>query len=253
MTPFNKLVLNEHIKQFKRGRGIVLLGVIFFLNLAVAIGLKFTLSDTNFTFWDYLNVSTYLIYMLNFLTVIIAGDIVSGEFSQGTVKSLLTRPISRFKILKAKYATVLLSVGYVIGLHLLLAFCFGLLFFYSTVLEMNDGVLLNVLLKYIFGAVEMMVYASFTMLLSIVTRRTLFSVSFSMFFLLAIKLFLVAMSELNIVQFKYLLFANTNLSQYYFGSPLFPGMTLTFSISVILIHMILFIVISVLSFVRKDV
>ncbi|MGP4070853.1 hypothetical protein ACTWP7_19880 [Halobacillus sp. B29] len=61
------------------------------------------------------------------------------------------------------------------------------------------------------------------------------------------------MSEFKVVPFKYLLFANTNLSQYFFGGQLFSGMTIPFSILNILIHMILFIVVSGLFFVRKDV
>ena len=42
------------------------------------------------------------------LTVIVAAGIVASEFSQGTIKMLLSRPVKRWKILTSKYLTVIL-------------------------------------------------------------------------------------------------------------------------------------------------
>lgn len=42
------------------------------------------------------------------LTVIVAAGIVASEFSQGTIKMLLTRPVKRWKIMTSKYMAVLL-------------------------------------------------------------------------------------------------------------------------------------------------
>src|SRR6478609_844788 len=53
------------------------------------------------------------------LTVIVAAGIVASEFSQGTIKMLLTRPVKRWKILLSKFLTVnlfgmvLMLIGYV--------------------------------------------------------------------------------------------------------------------------------------------
>jgi|GEM_PF-3318073 len=46
------------------------------------------------------------------LTLIIASDMVSSEFSSGTIKVLITRPVSRFKIILSKFiiSTVLCSL-----------------------------------------------------------------------------------------------------------------------------------------------
>ena len=46
--------------------------------------------------------------IVTLLTIIVAGSIVSTEFSQGTIKMLLTRPVSRWKVLTSKYITVIL-------------------------------------------------------------------------------------------------------------------------------------------------
>jgi ABC-2 type transport system permease protein len=253
MSYFNKLVLNEHIKQFKRRRSIVLFGALFFMNFVVAVGMKYVYSNTNFTYWEFMNASTYLIFLLNFVVVIFAGDIVSSEFTQGTIKMLLTRPAKRIKILHAKYVTVLLSIVYVVTIHLLLSMFFGLIFFFPTFLDIGDGILSMVALRTAFGLIEMIVIASFTMMLSVISRSSLFSVSFSIFFLMSIKLFLMVMSHYQVVQFKYLVFANANLSQYFYGDPMFFGMTLNFSIMNILIHMVLFYLVSAFLFTKRDV
>ena len=54
------------------------------------------------------------------LTVIVAAGIVASEFSQGTIKMLLTRPVKRWKILLSKFLTVnvfgmfLMVIGYAV-------------------------------------------------------------------------------------------------------------------------------------------
>jgi len=52
---------------------------------------------------------------------------------------------------------------------------------------------------------------------------------------------------------KYLLFANTNLMPYFFGEPMFEGMTLPFSITNISIHMLLFFLLAGYLFSKRDV
>ena len=55
------------------------------------------------------------------LTVIVAAGIVASEFTQGTIKMLLSRPVKRWKILTAKYVTVnlfgilLMLIGFVVS------------------------------------------------------------------------------------------------------------------------------------------
>ena len=56
------------------------------------------------------------------LTVIVAAGIVASEFSQGTIKMLLSRPVKRWKILTSKYVTVILFgillmlVGFIVSI-----------------------------------------------------------------------------------------------------------------------------------------
>ena len=56
------------------------------------------------------------------LTVIVAAGIVASEFTQGTIKMLLSRPVKRWKILTSKYVTVILFgillmlVGFIVSI-----------------------------------------------------------------------------------------------------------------------------------------
>ncbi len=52
---------------------------------------------------------------------------------------------------------------------------------------------------------------------------------------------------------KYILFANVNLNQYIDGEPLVKGMTMTFSIIVLIIYFVIFNVISYIGFTKRDI
>jgi ABC-2 type transport system permease protein len=54
------------------------------------------------------NAASYL--LLPLLAIVFASDIVSGEFQQGTIKILLTRPVRRSRVLASKLAALLLSI-----------------------------------------------------------------------------------------------------------------------------------------------
>ncbi|KAA0544964.1 hypothetical protein FZW96_19270 [Bacillus sp. BGMRC 2118] len=52
---------------------------------------------------------------------------------------------------------------------------------------------------------------------------------------------------------KYILFANTNLQQYFDGNPTFDSMTLPFSILIIFVHLLVFIGITFTVFNKRDI
>lgn len=253
MNYFYNLVYNENVKIYKQFKTWGLLALLGLMNLFVVAAMKYIFNDTNFTFWDYVNASTFTIFVLNFICIIIAGDIVSNEFSAGTIKLLLIRPASRLKILAAKYAAVLLFIILVITLHLLLTLLFGGIFFFDSVAEIDDVIARVMILKYLFGLIEIIIVCTFAMMLSTVTRSSVFSVSVPIFLLMAGMLLIELLDHYNVQYGKYLLFANANLSQYFVGIPKFEGMTLSFSVINIVIHMFVFFLLSYVSFVKRDV
>ncbi|KHF40627.1 ABC transporter permease [Halalkalibacter okhensis] len=253
MNYFFDLVFTENIKIYKRPRSWVLIGLLVVMNLLVAMAMRFIFFDTNFTFWDHLNISTYILFVLNFLCIIIAGDLVSSEFSSGTIKLVLIRPATRLKILLAKYVAVLLFIVLVVCVHLFTSVLFGGAFFFSTILTLDPAFIVRIILNYGFGFIEIVVVCTFVMMISIVTRSSTFSISMSIFLLMSIPLLLELLSHYHIEAGKYILFANTNLAQYFYGRPLFEGMTVYFSLVNLTIHMTVFFIVSIFTFSKRDV
>jgi len=69
------------------------------------------------------NASSYL--LLPLLAIVFASDIVSGEFAQGTIKLLLTRPVGRANVLASKLAALLLAITLTILFGGAVAYLFG--------------------------------------------------------------------------------------------------------------------------------
>lgn len=68
-----------------------------------------------------------LIIQLPLLVALVTGDLISGESAMGTLRYSITKPISRFKFISAKWATSILYCGVI--LVLLGVFAYGLSMF----------------------------------------------------------------------------------------------------------------------------
>src|SRR5215471_1043802 len=69
------------------------------------------------------NAASYL--LLPLLALVFASDIVSSEFSQGTIKLLLTRPVGRANVLASKLAALALAITLTILFGGIVAYVFG--------------------------------------------------------------------------------------------------------------------------------
>jgi ABC-2 type transport system permease protein len=69
------------------------------------------------------NASSYL--LLPLLAILFAADIVSSEFSQGTIKLLLTRPVGRARVLTSKFVALALAITLTVLLGGVVAYLFG--------------------------------------------------------------------------------------------------------------------------------
>lgn len=192
--------------------------------------------------------------LITCLGVIVAASIVSKEFSDGTIKLLLIRPISRSKILISKYATVVLSAMGMLLLHFVLSsIMFNVLFkpaIYSFVVQ-------DLFSQYGYFSIELLLVLTLAFMISTVFRNQGLAIGLTLFLYLTGGM---------IVQFlaryfsgaKYLLFANWDLSRSYEGvdPTVFPGLhgiTTSFSISVIIFYYLAFIAITWVTFNKRDV
>jgi ABC-2 type transport system permease protein len=204
-----------------------------------------------------------LIIIVTIFTVVIAADSVAGEFGGGTIKLLLIRPASRAKILLSKYISVLIfSV-------LLLAVLFGSSFLLSGFMEgfkdigishvyMDNGHMIHevgifghVVNTYGYKCVDLIMIVTLAFMLSTVFRSSSLAIGLSLGLLFVGSGIVQVISRYSWA--KYYLFTNTDLTQYLNNQPIMEGMTLKFSILVIVIYFLIFNIMSFSIFKKRDV
>lgn len=212
--------------------------------------------------WGFMNTSKSMISLVTLFTIIIAAGSVAAEFSWGTIKLLLIRPVSRSKILASKYVS---SLSFALMLLILLfIFSFtvgGLLYGFASVeqpyLAYVDGnveeqsMLFHILSLYGYSAVNLLMFVTFAFMLSTVFRSSSLSIGLAIFLMFTGQQIVMFFSKYEWV--KYTLFANIDLMQYIDGIPVVEGMTMGFSVVVLTIYFIIFIALSWLVFNKRDV
>ncbi|KAA0544963.1 ABC transporter permease subunit [Bacillus sp. BGMRC 2118] len=109
MKSFYYLLSNEFMKIFKRPGVWAFLVTLFVLDILLAIFVRQVFGHSGkMTFWEYMNISSRALLFVQLISIVYAGDIVSGEYTKGTIKFLLIRPFKRSKILLSKFVTILL-------------------------------------------------------------------------------------------------------------------------------------------------
>ncbi|TRZ37467.1 ABC transporter permease [Niallia circulans] len=220
-------------------------------------------TNVDYSAWDFVSDTTELISFAGLFTIIIAAGIVANEFTWGTVKLLLIRPISRAKILLSKYLTVLLF-----GIFLLLIlFAFSLLlggilfgfpdtstpylnYHEGTVKEQN--MVVHLLISYGLNSISLLMITTMAFMISSVFRNSSLAVGISIF-LMFMGGTVTFMLATKFEWAKYILFANTDLSQYFEGTPIVQGMTMTFSIIMLCVYFLIFHLLAFLVFKKRDV
>jgi ABC-2 type transport system permease protein len=220
------------------------------------------------TLWAYVGSNEILqigVFLITMFSIIIGGGIVANEFSQGTIKLLLIRPSKRWKILLSKYITVLLYALVMLVVSFIVSFIIAaILFSFKGVgepyLNYNNGVVTEVNMfahtfsLYGYACIKLVMMVTFAFAISSLFRSSAMAIGLSVFLLFAGNIIITALigfKKENIA--KYILFANTDLTQYTSGSPLINGMTMQFSITVLIVYFVAFNLISFLGFTKRDV
>ncbi|MFY4777041.1 ABC transporter permease subunit [Metabacillus sp. RGM 3146] len=209
--------------------------------------------------------------LLPLMVMVIASDIVSSESTNGTIKLLLTRPIKRWKILLSKYLTLLLAISFIVLSVGVLSFLIsGMAMGYGgwnlPVLTgfsiqgselMTSGVHMMSQWQYIFidfGLVWFVaiIVGTLTFSLSALMKSTASVMGVMLASLIAGAILSNMVSSWDSA--KYLFMVNLRLTDYISGmAPPIEGMTLGFSMIVLLIWAILGLIVSFFFFTRKDV
>ncbi|GMA64312.1 ABC transporter permease [Alicyclobacillus fastidiosus] len=205
------------------------------------------------------NLSTLLIAFI----LVVAGDIVASEFSTGTIKMLLTQTSTRTKIITAKYISMLLygllatSLMFVASLVIGWLF-FGIVgadapFFYTGVHQtiQHMPTIAYLLMQYGFLLVQIVLMSTIAFMISAIFRSSALAITISLLAFLVGSTLVKVLSSYSWA--KYILFANTDLSQFVINGPSIKGLTLGFSITMLVVYFFVMNVLAWIFFVKRDV
>jgi ABC-2 type transport system permease protein len=225
--------------------------------------LDHNISPMQSTLWNGVMSASMLIQIVTLFTVIITGDMVAGEFTWGTIKLLLIRPASRSKILLSKYISIILfALVLLVMLFASAVLVNGILYGFhdigmpylkvnSSGLVQESNLVLHVLSTYALKLVDLIMVVTLAFMISTVFRSASLAIGISIFIMFAGQA--ISMLLMRYSWGKYFLFANTDLTQYLQGRPLQEGMTMGFSITVLIIYFIVFNALSWSIFRKRDV
>lgn len=255
MIDFLKLVANENMKIYSRVRTWVMLGILIFFNVMLPVLLNLTGAPMDP--WTAFTWTESFTFMLNTIfTVVIAADLVAGEFTWGTIKLLLIRPWSRGKILLSKFLAMilfsLLGTAIVAGVGMLSS---ALLFSSISPISFRpevsgvEAAMIMLLTDYI----ELFVISLIAFMISTVFRSGSLAIGLSMLMLFTKDLFGMLFNPEKYEWAKYILFLHMDLSDY-IHSPVGPGgVGIGFSIAVLVGYCLIFALVSWWSFAKRDV
>lgn len=225
--------------------------------------LKHKIKPHHYQAGDFVIDNAFLTALISLFTIVIAGGIIANEFTYGTIKQLLIRPVSRTTILASKFVAMLICSMFMMVILICITYIVGLIFFGATSLNPNllferpDGFSSNALFNeivLIYGLkfVNVITLGTFGFMISSLLRNNGLAIGLSMFIM-----FLGSTVSAFITQYKwskYLLFTNSDLSRYYhFVGPFRDDMSVSFSVTVTLIYLVIFIVIAWFAFVKRDI
>ena len=209
---------------------------------------------------DYLQYGANLMSLVTIMAVIITAAIVSSEFQTGTIKMLLTRPVSRAKVLTSKLATVFLYGLLLYGFALAFSYLIGLIFFdniQNVQLVVENGAVIEKLANEDLGKYILYSFSNFIMsiLFAFMIGSVFRSSSLAIGLTLAISFFsslvVLFLAKYEIV--KYIWITHTDLTQYLYGTTIVPDITIGLSLAVLAVYAVIFVVVSYLVFVKRDV
>lgn len=212
--------------------------------------------------WSFVGESPDAIQFILIFTIIVAGGMVASEFSWGTIKLLLIRPVSRTTILASKYLSTMLYALLLIIITFVFAWLWGGVLFgfdfspgthlsYANGKVVEENIVWHMWKEYGFASILLLMMATFAFMMSTIFRNSSLAIGFSIFLSMSGTVAVQLLSKYDWV--KYILFANVDLKQYFDGTPLIKGMTLNFSLSVLAVYFVLFTALSWLVFKKRDV
>ena len=194
------------------------------------------------------------------LTVIAAAGIVASEFSQGTIKMLLSRPVKRWKILTSKYIVVILFGILLMFIGFVVSIASAYIFFASSggqALEWNGQQIVEVsvwgrgLYILLLSSGSVIITTTFAFMIGSVFRSSSLAIGLSLFIYFMGSTVVMFLAKYEIV--KYIVFTHMDLTQHTSDFQMVEGITMQFSLTVLAVYFMIFLVISYTVFNRRDI
>lgn len=209
--------------------------------------------DTNMGF------ATFLALLL----IIACAALTAGEFSEGTMKTMISRPYSRNQILSAKFVAVLIYGLELLGVTFVSSFIVAGIFYgfngigaYSLMWTGSKIVyipaVLNALVIFALDFLTVIVYTTLAFALSVIFRSRSIATGFSLFLLL-IGGSLTRLLGIFVDWGKFILFNVSNFSTYITEGSVFTGTSLPFALIVSAIYCIIFMFCGYFIFAKRDI
>ena len=213
------------------------------------------------TFSDMMSFGTDMIVLVTIFAVVVAADIVSSEFGAGTIKMLLTRPAARWKILLSKLVTVVLYGFTLFVIGVAVSALVGVILFgtgSSVELQIVDGAVKEfspwslMAEGTLLSLGDFFISIIFAFLIGSLFRSSSLAVGITLVCMLMGSTIVMMLSKYEFT--KYIWLAHSDLTQHMEGrSPMIEGVTLGYSIGVLAIYAIVFLIITFASFQKRDV
>lgn len=219
--------------------------------------------NEEYNLWNFVTDVSQLIQFAGLFTITVAAGIVASEFSWGTIKLLLIRPINRGKILLSKYITVLLFGFLMLVILFVFSALLGALLFglpetsvpylnYFAGKVTEQPMVIHLIIYYFLQSINMVMLATMAFMISAVFRNSSLAIGLSLFLMFTGGQ-VTRLISMKYEWAKYILFANTDLMQYFEGMPMIEGMTLSFSILMLILYFCLFQFLAFYVFQKRDI
>ncbi len=218
--------------------------------------------DNSQNAWTFVSKNKMLLTLSGLYLITMSVYIVASEYQQGTVKFLFLKPVSRLSVMAAKWSIVSLLLVLIVSFLMIVSFLTGLILFGNsgpaeTLVVVGDEVVVQnvsfaALRYYLFTGIGIGVFCAGAFTLACLLRSVAVVTAISIFLFYSGEL----ATRLLAARFngaKYILFANTDLNVYFEGNAFTDGMSMPFSITILLVYLLFFAVVVFKSVHNKDV
>lgn len=265
---FLGLVHNEHEKMYSKKSIWACYIFLFALCLLFAVLPRLVTSDFDPHFWEYMQSVKGLSGFIMMMVIVIGATNISSEYQKGTIKLLLIRPNKRWKILLSKYIATFIFLFEMLASLLIFATILGLIFqngHMDEALEIStfgfdgiytftpDNMWIYIIKEYLFDLVSLVVLINFGLMLSCLFRSNAVAIGMTMLLYFVGTGITQLLFGLKVSWAKYVIFANMDLRDNNLYQQMDDSITLQFSVTVILVYLVIFTVTSWFSFTKRDV